>query len=110
MVPEDVGRKAAHMLLEEIHRGGVTDGSHQVTAHLIDHVWCTQTCGKDRSMSIMQERPDLNPTDYLLTYLCLHPGIQLTQPSELTSSLVAFYVPLLLLISEALCQWPECCV
>lgn len=34
MVPEDVGRKAAHMLLEEIHRGGVTDGTHQVTAHL----------------------------------------------------------------------------
>ena len=32
MVPEDVGRKAAHMLLEEIHRGGVTDGTHQVAA------------------------------------------------------------------------------
>lgn len=30
MVPEDVGRKAAHMLLEEISRGGVTDGTHQV--------------------------------------------------------------------------------
>lgn len=30
MVPEDVGRKAAHMLLEEIDRGGVTDGTHQV--------------------------------------------------------------------------------
>ncbi|KAL0039835.1 hypothetical protein WJX77_009421 [Trebouxia sp. C0004] len=29
MVPEDVGRKAAHMLLEEIDRGGVTDGTHQ---------------------------------------------------------------------------------
>ncbi|KAL3143392.1 hypothetical protein ABBQ38_002216 [Trebouxia sp. C0009 RCD-2024] len=29
MVPEEVGRKAAHMLLEEIHRGGVTDGTHQ---------------------------------------------------------------------------------
>lgn len=31
MVPEDVGRKAAHMLLEEIARGGVTDGTHQVS-------------------------------------------------------------------------------
>jgi len=30
MVPEDVGRKAAHMLLEEIERGGVTGGTHQV--------------------------------------------------------------------------------
>ena len=30
MVPEDVGRKAAHTLLEEIARGGVTDGTHQV--------------------------------------------------------------------------------
>ena len=30
MVPEDVGQKAAHMLLEEIDRGGVTDGTHQV--------------------------------------------------------------------------------
>ena len=30
MVPEDVGRKAAHILLEEIARGGVTDGTHQV--------------------------------------------------------------------------------
>ncbi|KAK9814342.1 hypothetical protein WJX72_004157 [[Myrmecia] bisecta] len=29
MVPEDVGRQAAHMLLEEIHRGGVTDSAHQ---------------------------------------------------------------------------------
>jgi len=35
MVPEDVGRKAAHMLLEEIDRGGVTDGTHQV---------CPSTC------------------------------------------------------------------
>ena len=34
MAPEDVGRKAAHMLLEEIHRGGVTDGTHQVNIHL----------------------------------------------------------------------------
>ena len=32
MVPEDVGRKAAHLLLEEISRGGVTDGTHQVTS------------------------------------------------------------------------------
>ena len=30
MVPEDVGQKAAHMLLEEVDRGGVTDGTHQV--------------------------------------------------------------------------------
>ena len=31
MVPEDVGQKAAHMLLEEVSRGGVTDGTHQVS-------------------------------------------------------------------------------
>ena len=29
MVPEDIGRAAAHGLLEEIQRGGVVDGSHQ---------------------------------------------------------------------------------
>lgn len=28
-VPEEVGRRAAHVLLEEIRRGGVVDGSHQ---------------------------------------------------------------------------------
>jgi len=28
-VPEDVGRKAANMLLEEVRRGGVVDSSHQ---------------------------------------------------------------------------------
>jgi RNA 3'-terminal phosphate cyclase-like protein len=28
-VPEDVGRAAAHALLEEVRRGGVSDGSHQ---------------------------------------------------------------------------------
>ena len=31
MVPEDVGQKTAHMLLEEVSRGGVTDGTHQVS-------------------------------------------------------------------------------
>lgn len=41
MVPEDVGRKAAHMLLEEIHRGGVTDGTHQVCACPSELACCT---------------------------------------------------------------------
>lgn len=36
MVPENVGKKAAHMLLEEIARGGVTDGTHQVN-HIAWH-------------------------------------------------------------------------
>lgn len=43
MVPEDVGRKAAHMLLEEIDRGGVTDGTHQVrssTCCVCDTLFC----------------------------------------------------------------------
>ena len=34
VAPEDVGRKAAHMLLEELDRGGVSDGSHQVRRSL----------------------------------------------------------------------------
>lgn len=29
VVPEDLGRRAAHSLLEEVSRGGVVDGSHQ---------------------------------------------------------------------------------
>lgn len=29
VVPEDVGRVAAHALLEEVQRGGVVDGCHQ---------------------------------------------------------------------------------
>lgn len=32
MVPEDIGRRAAYTLLDEIQRGGVVDGSHQVHA------------------------------------------------------------------------------
>ena len=46
MVPEDVGRKAAHMLLEEIDRGGVTDGTHQVRPSNCcgcDSLYCCQT-------------------------------------------------------------------
>ena len=51
MVPEDVGRKAAHMLLEEIDRGGVTDGTHQVrpsTCRACHSLFCfcpTQSAG-----------------------------------------------------------------
>lgn len=30
VVPEDIGQRAAHLLLEEIQRGGVVDSSHQV--------------------------------------------------------------------------------
>lgn len=30
LVPEDVGQRAAHLLLEEVSRGGVVDSSHQV--------------------------------------------------------------------------------
>ena len=33
-VPEEVGRRAAHMLLEEVQRGGVVDSTHQVSAHV----------------------------------------------------------------------------
>lgn len=29
VVPEDIGRAAAQLLLEEVSRGGVTDGTHQ---------------------------------------------------------------------------------
>lgn len=29
MVPEDIGRAAAQLLLDEVARGGVTDGTHQ---------------------------------------------------------------------------------
>jgi hypothetical protein len=29
VVPEDIGRAAAQLLLEEVSRGGVTDGCHQ---------------------------------------------------------------------------------
>lgn len=29
VMPEDIGQQAAHMLLEEIHRGGVIDSTHQ---------------------------------------------------------------------------------
>ena len=32
MVPEEVGARAAHSLLEEISRGGVCDSTHQVCA------------------------------------------------------------------------------
>lgn len=32
MVPEEVGARAAHSLLEEISRGGVCDSTHQVSA------------------------------------------------------------------------------
>jgi hypothetical protein len=28
-VPEDIGRAAAQLLLDEVARGGVTDGTHQ---------------------------------------------------------------------------------
>jgi hypothetical protein len=31
-VPEDVGKRAVHLLLEEIRRGGVVDTAHQVAA------------------------------------------------------------------------------
>lgn len=34
VVPEDIGQRAAHLLLEEIQRGGVVDSSHQVRACL----------------------------------------------------------------------------
>jgi hypothetical protein len=30
VVPEDIGVRAAHLLLEEVQRGGVVDSSHQV--------------------------------------------------------------------------------
>ncbi len=30
VVPEDIGQRAAHLLLEEVQRGGVVDSSHQV--------------------------------------------------------------------------------
>ena len=30
LVPEDIGRQAAYMLLEEVQRGGVCDSMHQV--------------------------------------------------------------------------------
>jgi hypothetical protein len=29
VVPEDIGRAAAQLLLDEVARGGVTDGTHQ---------------------------------------------------------------------------------
>ena len=29
MVPEDIGRAAAELLLDEVARGGVADGTHQ---------------------------------------------------------------------------------
>lgn len=29
VVPEDIGRAAAQLLLEEVSRGGITDGTHQ---------------------------------------------------------------------------------
>ena len=43
MVPEDVGRKAAHVLLEEIARGGVTDVTHQVNHIALHPVWHSAT-------------------------------------------------------------------
>ena len=30
LVPEDVGKQAAYMLLEEVQRGGICDSMHQV--------------------------------------------------------------------------------
>ena len=30
LVPEDIGRQAAYMLLEEVQRGGICDSMHQV--------------------------------------------------------------------------------
>ena len=35
MVPEDVGKRAACALLEEVQRGGVVDGSHQASLHFV---------------------------------------------------------------------------
>ena len=35
VVPEDIGQRAAHLLLEEIQRGGVVDSSHQVRCALL---------------------------------------------------------------------------
>ena len=32
LVPEDIGRQAAYMLLEEVQRGGICDSMHQVWA------------------------------------------------------------------------------
>ena len=66
MVPEDVGRKAARMLLEEIHRGGVTDGTHQVTAHLADNIFMQCLLHKvtqqnNTSMSVIHEGPRQHP-------------------------------------------------
>ena len=31
LVPEDIGKQAAYMLLEEVQRGGICDSMHQVT-------------------------------------------------------------------------------
>ena len=30
LVPEDIGKQAAYMLLEEVQRGGICDSMHQV--------------------------------------------------------------------------------
>ncbi len=35
VVPEDIGRKAAYALLEEVSRGGVCDSAHQVGEMLL---------------------------------------------------------------------------
>lgn len=35
VVPEDIGRAAAQMLLDEVARGGVTDGTHQALLLLL---------------------------------------------------------------------------
>ena len=45
MTPEDVGKKAAFMLLEEISRGGVTDGTHQVHI-LLSLLYCDSQVSK----------------------------------------------------------------
>ena len=31
LVPEDIGKQAAYMLLEEVQRGGICDSMHQVS-------------------------------------------------------------------------------
>lgn len=35
VVPEDIGRAAAQLLLDEVARGGVTDGTHQALLLLL---------------------------------------------------------------------------
>lgn len=65
VVPEDIGRAAAQLLLDEVARGGVTDGTHQALLLLLaalgpeemNQVLCHQARNSGRFHTITQLLP-----------------------------------------------------